>query len=83
MKLFTDPEYTEEEMAIIQSHLSEPLVVRYLRGLAQVAAMDLATSFDRITEEPVVYQTKNAFLHGSIQALSDLVDIAKPPQQPT
>lgn len=79
MQLFPLPEYTKEEIAIIRKALSEPLVVRYLRGLAQVAATDIATSFERITEDAVMYQTKNAFQHGAIAALSDLVDLAEQP----
>lgn len=80
MQLFPDPKYTEQEMAIIKKAFSEPLVIRYLRGLAQVAATDVATSYDRITEDPVMYQAKNAFLKGSIATLSDLVDLAELPQ---
>ena len=76
MKLFNEPTYSETEINIIKSHLSDPLVVKYLQGLAQVAAMDIATSPNLLLTSPIEYQNKHAFLMGTVAAISDLVDLA-------
>lgn len=80
MKLFEDMELTATEMKIVKDALSLPAVVKYIRGLAQAAAADMATSADRVVgqrvEDAHIYQVKNAFVQGNVSALGDLLDIA-------
>ena len=77
MKLFIEATYTETESKLIKQYLSQPVVVKYLRGLAQVAATDIATSPNLLITNPQEYQNKHAFLMGAIATLSDLVDLAE------
>lgn len=75
-QLFIPKEYSDTEKEIIKKSLSEPVVVKYLRGLAELAASDMVSSSSRITEDPHLYQVKNAALHGAISTLLDLITIA-------
>lgn len=79
MKLFEEASFTDTEMDIIKANLGNSVVVRYLRSLAQQAAIDLALGSDRLREPSHEYQVKNAFLHGSVATIMDIVDIATTP----
>lgn len=72
MTLFETPTYTEQEMNEIVLHLSQPIVKRYLHGLATIALTDLATSPEVLINNPEKYHIKHAFLLGSIGVLQDL-----------
>ena len=77
MKLFDEVILSDTEIAIVKERLSNPVVIKYLRSLAQNAAIDAVMDNNRLTSEPDdIYKVKNAFLQGTIAAVSDLVDIA-------
>ena len=78
MKLFEDIVLSDTEVAIVKEKLSNPVVIKYLRSLAQNAAIDAVMDNNRLTTEADdIYKVKNAFLQGTIAAVSDLVDIAE------
>lgn len=78
MQLFEDLVLSDTEIAIVKERLSNPVVIKYLKSLAQNAAIDAVMDNNRLTtESDDIYKVKNAFLQGTIAAISDLVDIAE------
>lgn len=83
MQVFPEVTFTDTEIAIIKTALSNPLVLKYLKSLAQNAAADAVLDYDRLTSETAEqYKVKNAFLQGTIAAVVDLVDLAEAETQP-
>lgn len=83
MALFEIVELTRTEVDIVRERLAHPTVLKYLKGLAQNSAVDLAVAYERsLSESPAQYMQKNAFIHGTIEALNQLVLEAEQHPQP-
>lgn len=77
MRLFENKELSETEMTLIHEKLTDPLVKKYIQGLAQNLAEDLALEPIAASGlEVTAYAIKASAIQGSINALLQLVDIA-------
>lgn len=79
MKLYEEIVLSETEEEVLKEHLSNPTVVKYLRGLANTLAFDVITAYDRINEPSDMYIRRNLFAQGSMSTVEQLLEIASKP----
>lgn len=78
MILFENKAFSDTELTLIHAALTDPLVKRYILSLAQQQAEDLATEpIAAVSMQPIDYAIKASAIQGSINALLQLVNIAK------
>lgn len=83
MALFDIITMTEEEMHVVRAKLADPVVMKYLKALAVNSSIDLAVAHERVmSEDADTYKVKNAFIHGAIEAINDIVTEAENHPQP-
>lgn len=75
MRVFDEIVMTATEIDIVKDCLSNPAVVKYLKGLASSASHDLVMSFNTIADSNELYAAKARFVNGQVSTIDQLLSL--------